>query len=113
MSNTTKPSVIVVAPQTATVEEVSSIMISETPSTGTTTATEYASTFITITATVTTVPTDGIFISTTVETLIIVIITALVAAVVTIALQFKRVRGQKDKRENLDQLERTVIKADE
>src|SRR5271156_3654186 len=101
-SNTTKSSVIVVAPQTATIEEVSSIIISGTPSTGTTTATEYASTFITITATttVTTVPTDGIFISTTVETLIIVVITALVAAVVTIALQFKRVRGQKDKREN-------------
>ena len=112
MSNTTKPSVIVVAPQTTTVEEVSSIVISETPSTGTTTATEYISTSITTitTATSTTVPTNGVFVSTTGEIITFVIITAVIAALVAAILQFRRVRNQKDYTEQIEELRKVVIK---
>jgi hypothetical protein len=113
MSTNTKPSVIIVAPATTTLEEVSSITISGTPSIGTTT--EYTSTFITttISATTTTTPDGGVFISETTETLIIVIIAILSLVIVALALQFKRVRGQKDRRENIDQLEKVIKPLDE
>src|SRR5271170_1261743 len=112
MSNTLTPSVIVVTPQTITLEEISLEMISQTLSASITMTIEYISTSITTTtiATSTTVPTNGIFVSTTGEIITFVIITAVIGALVVAILQFRRVRNQKDYMEQMEELRKVVIK---
>src|SRR5271170_3510126 len=112
MSNTLTPSVIVVTPQTTTLEETSLETISQTLSASITTTIEYISTSITTTTTVTstTVPTNGVFVSTTGEIITFVIITAVIAALVAAILQFRRVRNQKDYTEQIEELRKVIIK---
>src|SRR5271155_3128430 len=113
MSNTLTPSVIVVTPQTTTLDETSFETISQTLSASTTTTTGFVSTFITTTATVTatTVPTDGIFVNTTLEILAFVTIVILIVIIGGVTILYKRVQKQIDTEKNLRQIGKTIIQS--
>jgi hypothetical protein len=104
------PGVVVITPGTTTLKETTLETISETLSASTITTSTVITTTSVATITATNVPTDGIFVNTTSEITVFVIITALVAALIAAILQFRRVRRQKDYTEKVNELKQVVIK---
>jgi hypothetical protein len=106
MGDTTTPGVIVIPEHTVTNKQIITTVSSNTiTQSGAPTTIISSTTFITTaTTTNTSIPTDGIFIGTTVEIFAFVIFIVLIVTNVATLLQFKRIRGKQDKSKDIEQV---------
>jgi hypothetical protein len=106
---TTSPNVVIIPDHTVTSEEIITTILSKTTTSSEPPTTITSSIITTTVVTTTSVPTDGIFINTTVEIIVFITIIVLVITNVGTALQFRRIRGQKDNEKQIRQLVGTLI----
>jgi hypothetical protein len=106
---TTSPNIVIIPDHTVTSEETVTTIFSRTTTASEIPTTITSSIVTTTIVTATSVPTDGIFINTTVEIIVFITVIVLVITNVGTALQFKRIRGQQDNEKNIRQLVGTII----
>ena len=113
-SNNTNPSVVVITPATTreTITSVKESTVTAAASGITTTQTQTSSVTIITSATTTSIPTDGIFVTTTAEIFIAITFIILLVTNIFTGLQYNRTRGKQDKREDLDKLQQVIIRGD-
>ena len=106
MGSTTTPDVVVIPEHTVTNKQIITTVSSSTiTQSGAPITITSSTTFITTaTTTSTSIPSDGIFIGTTIEIFIFIIFIVLIVTNAATLIQFKRVRQKQDKLKDLEQV---------